>query len=132
VQDRSRVPFFGTAGLFPLFAVDIARPLFDYSFRWPSAPVVPLTGGGTIVLGLFLIVDPFLFLWCICRRGALLRRPLGVIPPDMVPLPALVPAAAIIPLAAALPGLRGLLGLRGPGCRCLRLLKFVCHIVQTD
>jgi len=93
-----------TAGRIPLFAVDIVCPLFDYSLRRPATTVVPLPGGGTIILGLFLIVEPFLFLRCICRPGALLGRPLGVIPPDMVPLSPLVPAAAVIPLAAALPG----------------------------
>jgi hypothetical protein len=54
----------------------------------------------------------------------------------MVPLPALVvPAAPVILLPGALPWcLRSLTGLLGPCgfCRCLRLLKFICHIVQTD
>jgi hypothetical protein len=61
-----------------------------------------------------------------------------MIPPGMMPLPTLVPTAAIISLAATFPwclgSLRGLWGLRGPGglCRCLRLLMFFCHIIQTD
>jgi hypothetical protein len=90
----------------PLFAVDIACPLFDYSLGWPSAPVMPLPGGRAIVLGLLLVVSSLLFLRCICRLGAILcplSGPRGMIPADMMPLPALVPAAAIIPLTATLP-----------------------------
>jgi hypothetical protein len=100
-----------------LFTIDIARPLFDYFLGRPAPTVMPLPGGGPIILGLFLLIGPFLFLRCICRPGALLRclsGPLRVIPSCMMPLPALVPAAAIISLAAAFPGwLGGLPGLRG-------------------
>jgi hypothetical protein len=138
VQDLYGVPFFGTAGENPLFTVDIVCPLFDYFLWWPAATMVPRPGGRTIILGLFLIVKPFLFLRCFSRFWRLLsRRPRGVIPPDMVPLASLAPAA-VVPLTAALSGclltLSGRRGLRGPGwfCRCLRLLKFVCHSVQTD
>jgi hypothetical protein len=59
-------------GIIPLFAVDIVCPLFNYSLRWPAAPVVPLPGGGTIILGLLLTLSPLLFLRCICRLSALL------------------------------------------------------------
>ena len=99
-------------GIIPLFAVDIVCPLFNYSLRRSAATVVPLPGGGTIILGLLLFIRSLHFLRCICRFSALLGWPLGVIPPDMVPLPTLVvPAAPVILLPGALPGcLRSLTG----------------------
>lgn len=91
-------------GTIPLFAVDIAGPLFDYSLGWFSPPVVPLAGGGAIILRLFLIVCSLLFIRSIHGLWISLGRTLVLVPPGMVPLPALVPATAIIPLSAPFAG----------------------------
>jgi hypothetical protein len=62
VQDPLRALFSYRCRNIPLFAVDIVCPLFDYFLRRPAPPVVSLPGGGTVLLGLFLIVKPLLFL----------------------------------------------------------------------
>ena len=94
----------------PLFAVDIVRPLFDDPLGLPASPVVPLPGGGPVLLGLFLVVDIGCFLLRLC--GFFQRRLRGVFSPEMVPLAARVPALPQIPTVT--PPLSGLV-LRGPG-----------------
>jgi hypothetical protein len=50
------------AGIRPLFAVDIVCPLFYDLLGRPAATVVPLPGGGPVLLGLIFGIDISLFL----------------------------------------------------------------------
>jgi len=101
----------------PLFAVDIVRPLFDDSLGRSASPVMPLPGGGPVLLCLFLVIDIGCFLGRFCGSRCLLHRPGGQVSPEMVPLAARVPA--LPPVPPVTPPLPGLV-LRGPGLLGLR------------